>query len=271
MVDAGGPRCRPADDETAPAARSHGLAWRATWRRTGQRSDMLTDRRLPGRVLGPAELGKTKVFVPMRASSTAEPAWQPLLILDLDETLIHAADRPLTPPHDFRAGPYHVHRRPFLDEFIATVASAYRLAVWSSSSPDYVEFITHRIIPDGIPLAFAWSQTRCIQRYHPEYQIRYWVKDLARVKRLGYDIRRIIMVDDTPSKLERSYGNAVYISPFEGDPTDLELQLLGPYLLSLASCDNVRTLEKRHWRSWAMQHGQDGGDRSTVNGSANPG
>ena len=77
----------------------------------------------------------------------------------------------------------------------------------------------------------------------------YWVKDLKKVKRLGYDLNRMLMVDDTPSKLQRNYGNAVYVSSFEGDPADRELLSLAPYLLSLVDCDDFRTIEKRGWRS----------------------
>jgi len=41
-----------------------------------------------------------------------------LLILDLDETLIFATERPLTREADFRIGPYHVYRRPDLADFL---------------------------------------------------------------------------------------------------------------------------------------------------------
>ena len=174
---------------------------------------------------------------------------KPLLILDLDETLVHAVDAALATPHDFIAGPFLVYKRPFLDDFIRTVAGGFQLAVWSSSSSDYVAAITTQIIPDNVSLEFEWSRTRCVQRYHPEWQGMYWVKDLKKVKRLGYNLNRMLMVDDTPSKLERNYGNAVYVSSFEGDPVDQELKQLGPYLMSLVDVQDFRTIEKRGWRS----------------------
>ncbi|WP_153559494.1 HAD family hydrolase [Roseimaritima sediminicola] len=174
---------------------------------------------------------------------------KPLLILDLDETLVHAADSALEIPHDFKAGPYFVYKRPFVDDFICTLATSFQLAVWSSSTADYIAAITAQIIPDHVSLRFAWSRTRCIQRYHPEWQGVYWVKDLKKVKRLGYELSRILVVDDTPQKLERNYGNAVYVSSFDGDPADQELKLLAPYLMSLVDCNDYRTIEKRGWRS----------------------
>lgn len=38
------------------------------------------------------------------------------------------------------------------------------------------------------------------------------------------------MLDDTPQKLERNYGNHLRISPFEGDPDDSELANVVPFL-----------------------------------------
>lgn len=176
---------------------------------------------------------------------------QTLLILDLDETLIHATSCPLQTVPDFTAGPYLVYKRPGLDIFIETVAQNFQLAVWSSAGADHVSEIVSEIIPETCPLQFQWSRQRCTARYHPGFQAHYWVKDLKKVGRAGYDLDRVLIVDDDPIKLERNYGNAVYVSPFEGDPNDAELNLLAIYLTSLAIAENLRTIEKRNWRSQA--------------------
>ena len=174
---------------------------------------------------------------------------QPLLILDLDETLIHAVDAPLQSQYDFKVGPYFVYKRPHVDKFLESVSSAFRLGVWSSSTSDYVAVVVKHLFGRKHFLQFHWGRDRCVQRYDPEWLSCYWVKDLKKVKRAGYDLNRVLVVDDTPQKLERNYGNAVYVRSFEGNPSDNELQQLAPYLLSLADCANVRTIEKRAWRS----------------------
>lgn len=176
------------------------------------------------------------------------PVSQSLLILDVDETLIHATNEPLSVPYDFKAGPYFVYKRPHLGAFLDAVSSAFQIAVWSSSTADYLVTICDQIIPPRIELQFTWARDRCVQQYDPEWQSSYWVKDLKKVKRLGYNLDRVIFVDDTPKKLERNYGNAVYIESFTGDVEDRELELLAPFLVSLADSDNVRVLEKRGWR-----------------------
>ena len=80
-----------------------------------------------------------------------------LLILDLDETLIHATSCPLETAPDFTAGPYLVYKRPELDIFIETVAQNFQLAVWSSAGADHISAIVSEIIPETCPLQFQWS------------------------------------------------------------------------------------------------------------------
>ena len=170
------------------------------------------------------------------------PTSLPLLILDLDETLIHAREVRLERGADFEVGPFAVYERPGLREFLATLAQAFRLAVWSAGSADYVAAIVERIAPP-LELQFVWARERCTARYHPERMERYWVKDLKKVKRLGYDLSQVL------SKLERNFGNAVYVRSFEGDARDAELPRLATYLVSLAGCADFRRVEKRGWRS----------------------
>lgn len=55
------------------------------------------------------------------------------------------------------------------------------------------------------------------------------------------------MIDDTPEKLSRNYGNLVRVSPFERSLVDTELFYLQKYLPSLAIVENVREVEKRGW------------------------
>jgi carboxy-terminal domain RNA polymerase II polypeptide A small phosphatase len=75
-----------------------------------------------------------------------------------------------------------------------------------------------------------------------------FLKDLRKVKRNGFDLSRVLIVEDTPANVRRNYGNAAYVSPFTGDTQDDELVLLGRYLASMRAVENVRTLEKRDWR-----------------------
>lgn len=47
-----------------------------------------------------------------------------------------------------------------------------------------------------------------------------YAKRLKKVQRRGYNLRRVLIVDDTPEKVLHNYGNAIYATPFLGDPAD---------------------------------------------------
>jgi RNA polymerase II subunit A small phosphatase-like protein len=178
-----------------------------------------------------------------------------LLILDLDETLIHAGEAPLDRAPDFTAYGYHVYRRPGLAEFLAACARHFELAIWSSASDAYVEAVVAEIFPDPSALRFVWGRSRATLRWTSNeshmldpWDHQHYLKPLAKVKRAGWRLERVLIVDDTPAKCVRNYGNAVYVRPYEGEPEDIELRLLAGYLEGLKGVANVRTIEKRRWR-----------------------
>jgi len=189
--------------------------------------------------------------------STSAAGDRILLILDLDETLILATELPLERAPDFTLYGYHVYRRPWLAEFLAICARNFELAVWSSASDAYVEGIVARIFPDPSALHFVWGRSRATLRRSTvgEYgdlldpwDHQHYLKPLAKVKRAGWRLERVLIVDDTPAKCIRNYGNAVYARPWEGEEDDVELRLLAEYLPGLSKVANVRTIEKRRWR-----------------------
>jgi carboxy-terminal domain RNA polymerase II polypeptide A small phosphatase len=182
-----------------------------------------------------------------------------LLILDLDETLLHARAEPLPHrPADFELFGYHVYLRPHLPAFLREASRHFELAVWSSASDDYVAEIVRRIVPAEVPLSFVWGRSRCtycldharVEQYgYTDHQSHYdFVKPLLKLRRRGYRLERVLIVDDTPAKARRNYGNAIYPAEYLGAPDDQELPRLLRYLVSLKDMDNVRRLEKRFWR-----------------------
>lgn len=175
-----------------------------------------------------------------------------LLILDLDETLVHARRDPLTDLYGFRVGPYYVYRRPYLQECLAFCRAHFTCAVWTSASTDYAAEVVAAIFPAEAPPHFVWSRERCtLRRIERETERMYtenvWLKNLKKVKRLGWDLDQVLMLDNTPRKLQLNYGNLIPIRDFTGDPEDIELLRLMHYLPTLRDCDNVRTVEKRRW------------------------
>lgn len=84
-----------------------------------------------------------------------------LLVLDLDETLIHATTKKLEIEFDFQYADYFVYIRPNLKWFLESVCTKFKLAIWSSADDKYVEEIVDKIKPSSIDFEFVWGRTRC--------------------------------------------------------------------------------------------------------------
>lgn len=171
-----------------------------------------------------------------------------LLILDLDETLVFATDDPLDRAADFRVFTYHVYRRPHLDQFLRSCFARFRVAVWTSSGALYAAKVVDEIFASPNALEFVWTAARCTVRFDYEEGGHYTAKHLKKLKRRGYDLAQVLVVDDTPKKHYQNYGNLISVREFEGDLADRELLCLERYLETLADAPNVRTIEKRLWR-----------------------
>jgi RNA polymerase II subunit A small phosphatase-like protein len=178
-----------------------------------------------------------------------------LLILDIDETLIHATSKPLSRKEDFMVFNYFVYKRPYLEEFLINIQKEFKIAFWSSASDDYVEEIIGRIYPLPSPREFVWGRSRCTplpelydyeSRHYNGFSHYNYIKRLHKLKRKGYRLERVLMVDDTPSKIKNSYGNAIYIKEFTGNEKDIHLLKL-QNLMTLKDKSNVRIIEKRGW------------------------
>jgi len=172
-----------------------------------------------------------------------------LLILDLDETLIHAVEQPLNRREDFIVGPYYVYRRPHVDAFIREVNRHFDLAVWTSSTAGYADLVVEALFPESVELKFVWDRKRCVTVENLETQTRHWVKDLKKVKRLGYPLDRILVIDDTPQKLARHESNLIPVLPFEGSSDDEELLHMLRYLPTLLWAVDVRRRKLLNWRT----------------------
>jgi carboxy-terminal domain RNA polymerase II polypeptide A small phosphatase len=86
--------------------------------------------------------------------------------------------------------------------------------------------------------------------YTDYYAAHYhYLKILKKVRKKGYALERVLIVDDTPSKARRNYGNAIYPKEYLGEPEDCELTLLLDYLIKIKDVPNVRAIEKRTWKS----------------------
>jgi TFIIF-interacting CTD phosphatase-like protein len=178
-----------------------------------------------------------------------------LLVLDLDETLVHTNERagmhPDAKPDFPISDGYVVCLRPGVTEFLDYCLASYRaVMIWTAGTEDYAYEVFNKFY-DPSRFTLIWDRGRCSPQRDLEYDISYWRKDIAKLTRLGYNRERILCVDDTPRNFERSYGNLIRVRPFHGDPQDTELLELKRYLDHLGPVENVRAVNKLAWRSHA--------------------
>ncbi len=172
-----------------------------------------------------------------------------LLILDIDETLVHATQKDIGINHDFETDWYFVYKRPFLHEFLGFCFENFKVAVWTSAGEDFAEVINDKLLSQYGNLEFLWSNEKCTPRLNPETFETIPIKNLDKLKKKGYTLDQIIMVDDTPEKLLKHYGNLVRVTEFRGQQQDTELLKLIQYLKYIKEAPNIRNVEKRGWQN----------------------
>jgi carboxy-terminal domain RNA polymerase II polypeptide A small phosphatase len=171
-----------------------------------------------------------------------------LIVLDLDETLIHAT-QDIIDNYDFRIQDFYVKKRPHLEKFLHYCNDNFEIGIWTSSTENYAQAIIENILPEIITPIFIWSRERCTIDTNKDTEEREYIKDLKKVKKLGFSLDNIVAVDDSPEKLKRQYGNLIRIKPFYDDLNDQELHKLTLFLPNILNTKDIRKLEKRNWRN----------------------
>ena len=197
-----------------------------------------------------------------------------LLILDLDETLIHSESFPGKDYLDkesydfsFALGGgawstnkeyyYYTKKRPFLKEFMEYAFENFKVGIWTAADRDYASIILGEV---GIPISkldLFWTSDKCTIKMknddgtHPHDRQKYYgVKTLNKVRRsLDWNLKDILIVDDIYESAENNYGNLIHIKSFDNQVNDSELLKLITYLEKIKDEPDFRRIEKRGWSS----------------------
>lgn len=176
------------------------------------------------------------------------PSPKPLLVLDLDNTLIYCSETPyreaqMTTAHG------HLSVRDHLDTFLRSVSLHYDLMVWSNGGSTYVKETLEEVWPKDVALKAIIPNSMSQIKGQEGYGIPFY-KNLRKLLKLypEYELNRIVGVDDLPETYKNNYGNLVVVQEFLGQPDD-ELLKLKDYLIALSALPNFRDVEKRYWRS----------------------
>jgi RNA polymerase II subunit A small phosphatase-like protein len=171
-----------------------------------------------------------------------------LLVLDLDETLIHTQKEI---PHqfpDFIFDGFFVFFRPNYKDFLKECGKYYDIGIWTASTSSYAHPIVTELFRSLPPPVFIFSRDKCSQRIDWKNKEMFYVKRLKKVRKLGYSLTTTLVVDDRPETFQENYGNGIEIKPYYGQEEDEELYWLVQYLISLNDEPDVRLVDKSFWK-----------------------
>ena len=160
------------------------------------------------------------------------------LVLDLDETLVHSQFLEFSSPSDIiikieiekEIYDIHVLVRPGVKEFLEKMEKYYEIVIFTASISKYADILLNIIDPKGL-CPFRLFREHCTLINNT------FVKDL---KKLGRDLKDIIIVDNSPLSYSFHPENGLPILSWFEDKNDRELYNIIPLLIFLSDVKDVR-------------------------------
>lgn len=160
-----------------------------------------------------------------------------LLVLDLDETLVHSSFKPVPSPDyiipvdiEGRIVDVYVLKRPYVDHFLRVVGQKFEVVVFTASLGKYADPLLDLLDRSGV---IRWRLFReSCYAYEGSY-----VKDL---RAMGRDMADVVIVDNSPHSYAFQPENAVPIGTFIDDMEDQELLECLDILLAIEKAEDVR-------------------------------
>uniref|UniRef100_A0A3B3CK86 protein-serine/threonine phosphatase n=1 Tax=Oryzias melastigma TaxID=30732 RepID=A0A3B3CK86_ORYME len=171
---------------------------------------------------------QAKPLLPQMESSDAGKI---CVVIDLDETLVHSSFKPMNNP-DFiipveiegKLHQVYVLKRPHVDEFLKRMGELFECILFTASLSKYADPVSDMLDKCG---AFKNRLFREACVFHKGN----YVKDLSR---LGRDLNRVIIIDNSPASYIFHPENAVPVESWFDDMSDTELLDLIPFFEKLS-------------------------------------
>ena len=147
------------------------------------------------------------------------------LVMDLDETLIHYPDDKLSCFEN--SAHQHILVRPFTTKFLTEIAEYFEIIIFTAASQNYADRLID-IIDENRVINYR------LYRQHMTMHNNVLVKDISKI---GRDLKKIIILDNTPENFVLQPDNGVYVKSWRGDLNDKVFLLLLPVFNNLANLD----------------------------------
>jgi RNA polymerase II subunit A small phosphatase-like protein len=198
-----------------------------------------------------ADLSGAEPMEPMFVND-CENMKKPLLVLDMDETLIHTAHDDEQPPRapdftfslDTCESSFDVYERPGVHEFLKQVSSDFEVAVWTAGTRDYAEPILDWLDRDGVITTRLYRDSCTLHRYG------FYVKDLGKLNRC---LSKIIIVDNNPRSFAFHQRNGIKCSDYYFDEYDEELKRIYQFLHHVKNVTDFRDVVPKY-NIWAAEN-----------------
>jgi Dullard-like phosphatase family protein len=165
-----------------------------------------------------------------------------VLVLDLDETLVHATSKPMRNVRydvvvevviDRIPCRFYVKKRPHVDLFLKQVCQWFDVVIFTASLRQYADPVIDHLDPKRL-LRKRMFRESCVNR------AGVYIKDLTQVHS---DLSKIAIIDNSPVAYSMQKENAIPITDWFGDNLQDEalLQLL-PFLQALQFTADVRSI-----------------------------
>ncbi|OWK63211.1 carboxy-terminal domain RNA polymerase II polypeptide A small phosphatase 1 [Lonchura striata] len=164
------------------------------------------------------------------------------VVIDLDETLVHSSFKPVNNADfiipveiDGIMHQVYVLKRPHVDEFLKRMGELFECVLFTASLAKYADPVADLLDKWGAFRARLFRESCVFHRGN-------YVKDLSR---LGRDLRRIIIVDNSPASYIFHPDNAVPVASWFDNMADTELLDLLPFFERLSKVEDVYAVLKK--------------------------
>ena len=175
-----------------------------------------------------------------------------LVLLDLDETLIHAEypisennindyDTILRFKAENELDEYHelgLYLRNGLKKFLSLLNNYFNIAIFTASDKDYADSIIRYLDPDKTIFKFCLYRSNCINLNDLIY-----IKDLRVIENIN--MKKTILIDNNIYSFSNQLNNGILINSFYGDKSDIELFNVISYLFEyILPSDDMRKVNE---------------------------